>query len=1011
MTQSTIIMTRSTNLLPGVYNLLFAFAVSCGFIALLLTGSITANAQAVNPIDGASVNLDVNNDEYSATIDTTNLQNIKLSFDYDASELDEGDGDVDINYSAGNESGTETVTGKTNDSNPSESGSVTLSGVKAKSSLNVSISADTSDFSSPDSDYIALSNITVSGDKKEIEETKRCGEGDKNPEGDLDVTNFDPTAGEVSVENTSESNCSYDVGLAAYKGFAKNGSGMVKIKDPDGQKLHNSATTTLAAGENTVLSVEAPGCAYQIDAFYGDLIEDFDEEGLYKDRKLDIDGYKNDQAYSHENLDSLCTKDNGENTGSIEITKYSCAPSTSVSRDDNGPAGSSPDDCSPAGSGVTFGYNFTDDSNEFVSTTTTNADSVATFSGLNPKDSPHQLSELNDSGDRKSDKDILGFYCEGDDGEGTDNEEHAYVTNDDTTNCVVYNENEPEPVACPFEEGQKEEEYDSVITFSDDGLRSDQSTASAETSQEALALNAGEYEVSMFGFDDKRGSNEYDRSNQNQQNEQYFTRFSHQNGYATATVSTDDLPDNTQFGTTTKTTTLTLASSTDTIQARHSAFFDQSVDNNSANSLTAGCVGVDKQEEPETSQCVTPQTKNDTDTETVTKGNNDFEKLWDVFAAEKQQGDSDFAQVDTKSEVNDNQTQIQFFEALKDSTEVTVTYIRHEDEHQKAGNSNVVGWYEKGATSTFTPLFEHKDHSGYSATSGTDDATKTFTAGEDFGFAIKSETADQSDQYSVYSENDLNSGGQDRVVVYRLDTDKYALGFEDLYDDNDSDTDFEDMTILVEITGCNDEKPDQDTATLRVCKLLTDDGELAAGDEGTTFSLDVSGVDGGNDFSTTTEFSLPLDYTGDDGTDLIDDTGFGEGSNDAVCKEYTVSPGDYGYSEETDNNDPELLGFKAPQYNDGIEAEGVPGGLNDFSEFSSGTDKSDGKVTDLGENQTRTIVVKNRVGGEVRGDKPLSCETDTLYHLKSGSDFSTLVSIADDGSQTELGQYQPTFDN
>jgi len=339
----------------------------------------------------------------------------------------------------------------------------------------------------------------------------------------------------------------------------------------------------------------------------------------------------------------------------------------------------------------------------------------------------------------------------------------------------------------------------------------EQATVSTSSSYSSGQIDLSGYKNIDFSFD-------YDSSELDNQESDSFTYEFFVDG---SSVQSNTIDGETGLGGETG----TVALGTSTLQGASTTQLDVSVSANTDTDvveLTNVTVSGDKKEteeqetqDPGTSQCATPQTKGDSGAESVTIGNKDYEKLWDVFDAEKQQGDGDFGQIDTKTEVNSEQTQTQFFETLKDSSQVKVTYIRHEKEHQLSARSNVIGWYEQGATSTFTSLFEHRDHSGHSATPGTDGATKTFTANGDFGFAIKSEAPDESNKYSAYSENDFNhEGSQDRVVIYRLDTDKYALGFEDLYAKYNSDTDFEDMTVLVEITGCTDEEGDSEEDNL-----------------------------------------------------------------------------------------------------------------------------------------------------------------------------------------------------
>ncbi|HRH26444.1 MAG TPA: PKD domain-containing protein [Candidatus Paceibacterota bacterium] len=95
-----------------------------------------------------------------------------------------------------------------------------------------------------------------------------------NQEVDLRA-HFIGTSG-AQITNTSE-HCSYKVGLASYKMFDR-----VIVN----QQLFDSEVVTIAPRQTITLNVDAPTCAYQIDAFYGDLITNFSGTNLYGDRLL-----------------------------------------------------------------------------------------------------------------------------------------------------------------------------------------------------------------------------------------------------------------------------------------------------------------------------------------------------------------------------------------------------------------------------------------------------------------------------------------------------------------------------------------------------------------------------------------------------------------------------------------------------------------------------------------------------------------------------------------------------
>ena len=118
-------------------------------LSALPVAFFVANAAATS-ITGESHTIDAANTPYSNTVDTTGLQNIVLTFDFDGSTLEGPSGTgfnapVTVNYSAGAASGSVIVS----DSNPI--GPVTLSGLVADASLAITIVADdTSDFAGDD---------------------------------------------------------------------------------------------------------------------------------------------------------------------------------------------------------------------------------------------------------------------------------------------------------------------------------------------------------------------------------------------------------------------------------------------------------------------------------------------------------------------------------------------------------------------------------------------------------------------------------------------------------------------------------------------------------------------------------------------------------------------------------------------------------------------------------------------------------------------------------------------
>ncbi len=95
-----------------------------------------------------------------------------------------------------------------------------------------------------------------------------------NPE--VDLTGSLLTGGNARVTNSSE-NCSYKIGLATYKVFA---GGI------ENQVLFDSDVKTIAPKSTTYLQVDLPACKYQIDLFYGDLIQTFRGGARYGGRLI-----------------------------------------------------------------------------------------------------------------------------------------------------------------------------------------------------------------------------------------------------------------------------------------------------------------------------------------------------------------------------------------------------------------------------------------------------------------------------------------------------------------------------------------------------------------------------------------------------------------------------------------------------------------------------------------------------------------------------------------------------
>ncbi|GAB4217654.1 MAG: hypothetical protein OHK0012_22850 [Synechococcales cyanobacterium] len=85
-----------------------------------------------------------------------------------------------------------------------------------------------------------------------------------------------PMTGVATLRNRS-TQCTYPVGLASYQ--------MVD-KGIDSQILFQHQTTTIAPGQELTLQVGVPGCAFQIDLFFGDVITQFKPGVRYSHRLI-----------------------------------------------------------------------------------------------------------------------------------------------------------------------------------------------------------------------------------------------------------------------------------------------------------------------------------------------------------------------------------------------------------------------------------------------------------------------------------------------------------------------------------------------------------------------------------------------------------------------------------------------------------------------------------------------------------------------------------------------------
>lgn len=342
-----------------------------------------------------------------------------------------------------------------------------------------------------------------------------------SPNSDLSMLNFDPQTGSVTIKNNSD-DCAYDVGIASYKGFELNSNGdQAKLNS---QELFDDKTTRLQAGEKKTLDIDVPSCAYQIDAFYGDLIEDFSSGDRYGDRKL---------AYSHENLDNLCKPKlelsqqcvPGENTGDLEVT--------------------APDGL---------------DSWELINTAT---DTTVESGGAVSSGGTVELDDLSD-GD---------YRFEGTLGDSTETESVTF-------DCEIPTESP----TCPFDSS------DGTVINLDERIRTDKSESDSRTQTASLNLEAGTYNIKLYGYDQHDG-----RSGQTQPQESYYLSLLDNGQEVAQTPALGDLSDGSDFADKTKSINgFELASSIDSVVGVHVAYPDSN-----PNSLNAHCAAFEKVKDEE----------------------------------------------------------------------------------------------------------------------------------------------------------------------------------------------------------------------------------------------------------------------------------------------------------------------------------------------------------------------------------------------------------------------------
>jgi len=142
---------------------------------------------------------------------------------------------------------------------------------------------------------------------------------------------------------------------------------------------------------------------------------------------------------------------------------------------------------------------------------------------------------------------------------------------------------------------------------------------------------------------------------------------------------------------------------------------------------------------------------------------------------------------------------------------------------QFAGNSNVFGWYRNSDLSSFEPIFQVGNHSGYSGVPAFDPGLSPGSAivveipylfdgdyTQNIGFAVDSENGSSSTKFAT--ERSLNEGDSRQSLVYEFKDTDLMVAFEDTVFGS-SDKDFNDMIVRVKAIGCSLESENEKIST------------------------------------------------------------------------------------------------------------------------------------------------------------------------------------------------------
>jgi hypothetical protein len=214
-------------------------------------------------------------------------------------------------------------------------------------------------------------------------------------------------------------------------------------------------------------------------------------------------------------------------------------------------------------------------------------------------------------------------------------------------------------------------------------------------------------------------------------------------------------------------------------------------------------INVQQDEPPVDNTCLIPTALGDEEPFTLGEAPVDEDDLETIL------GNNGFSSID----VLNDQMNYQLWETEDPDTDFvtfTVTVLGKE-----AGNMQAFGYFEAGDASSFVPMFEVGDHSGFTADLVTVGQSKTVTipasVAASFGFAMYSEGVGG----EWHSEYSLSTDGEDNFAVYNPEENVYVLAIEDQSEVQGSDNDHNDLVVLVDNIICEE---DGNKTEIELCK-------------------------------------------------------------------------------------------------------------------------------------------------------------------------------------------------